>query len=138
MMLKIRNGGAWVLYDGIARASFGAGGEGRIRRHREKGTWEIRGGLAVGASEEDGAYGEWEPDVVYLDPHRAEAKVVATGKPPAKAIEFRGGEPVEVDRDPKYEYPAWCNCIVSGEERFFAFSEAYLLNDAGKTVERIA
>jgi hypothetical protein len=38
-----------------------------------------------------------------------------------------------------YEYPAWCFAVMSdGSEKTFAFSAAYLLNENGKTIERIA
>lgn len=134
MILKIQNGNAWILYDGLSRVQFGQSGEGRVRRFEDSPDWEYRT-TRRGRTEGTLPATTEAPDAVY---NYAEG-----GAPPdvdCFDLEAYLGSHLRSDsgKIPVYVYPAWvCAIDTDGNERFFVFNEAFLLNDEGRTIERI-
>ncbi len=126
MILKIRNQGAWWLYDDLARVHFARSGEGRVRRNMNSGDWEVRKNQQVGHGADKQEYTEFTPDAVFFDPEKEGKATAETMTPREKSV------------NTEWEFPAWvCYRDRDDNERFIVFDEAFLLNDAGQTIERI-
>lgn len=116
MILKMRNryNLGWVVYDGLKRVLFGGARQGRVRWNFVKGRWEMQ-------SEHDAQFEVASPTEICSS---------ANSERPAPSEE--GAD------SPEWVDTGWAYATMpDGGEKLFVFDEGFLLNDDGRTIERI-
>ena len=113
LKMKDRYNLGWVVYDNLERVSFGSSREGRVRWNFAKKRWEM-------CSEHDAQFEQADPTEICT----TVGMIVPQSEDGADVAEWL---------DTNWAYAT----AQDGTERLFVFDEAFLLNDAGRTIERI-